>query len=71
MVKEKVTKEDLLSFGVGDQKTFTLPNYNKARSAASFAHQQKRTDMGRTFKALIGDPMEGTEQRSVTITRLA
>ena len=71
MVVEKVTKDMLLSFGVGDMKMFTLPNYGKARSAASFAHQQKRTDMGRVFKAVIGDPMEGTEQRSVTITRVA
>ena len=38
MVKDKVTKDDLMKFAVGDQKVFTMPNYNKARSAQSYAN---------------------------------
>ena len=29
MVKEKVTKDDLLKFNVGDNKVFTLPSWGK------------------------------------------
>ena len=64
MVIDKVTKEILMKFAVGDMKTFTMPNYNKARSAQSYANQWQ-------FKAIIGDPIEGTMARSLTITRLA
>lgn len=75
MVKDKVTKGDLLKFNVGDQKVFTLPNYNKARSAQSYANQMKKatmgTDMPMEFKAVVGDPIPGSGQCSVTITRMA
>ena len=74
MVKERVTKEDLLRFAVGDQRVFTLPSYNKARSAASYANQMKKmtagTDRPMAFKAVIGDPIPGSGQCSVTITRI-
>ena len=73
MVIEKVTKEILMKFAVGDQKVFTMPNYNKARSAQSYANQLKndKDTYGWQFKAIIGDPIEGTMARSLTITRLA
>ena len=75
MIKEKVTKDDLMKFNVGDQKVFTLPNYCKARSAQSYANQMKKatagTDNPMEFKAVIGDPIPGSGQCSVTITRLA
>ena len=49
MVKDKVTKEDLMKFNVGDQKVFTLPSFGKARSAQSYANQQKKaTIIGET-----------------------
>ena len=73
MVKDKVTKDDLMKFAVGDQKVFTMPNYNKARSAQSYANQLKndKDTYGWQFKVIIGDPIEGTMARSLTITRLA
>ena len=73
MVKDKVTKDDLQKFNVGDQKVFTLPSYGKARSAQSYANQLKndKDTYGWQFKAIIGDPIEGTMARSLTITRLA
>ena len=73
MVKDKVTKDDLMKFAVGDQKVFTMPSYNKARSAQSYANQLKndKDTYGWQFKAVIGDPIEGTMARSLTITRLA
>ena len=75
MVTEKVTKEVLKAFVVGDSKTFTLPNYNKARAAQSYANQLKKatsgTDNPMAFKAVIGDPIPGSGQCSVTITRIA
>lgn len=73
MVKEKVTKEDLMRFAVGDQKTFTLPNWDKAKSASVYAYQAKnrRETYGWKFKAQISDPIEGTMSRTVTITRLS
>ena len=73
MVKDKVTKEDLMKFNVGDQKVFTLPSWGKARSAQSYANQLKndKDTYGWQFKAIIGDPIEGTMARSLTITRLA
>jgi hypothetical protein len=73
MVTEKVTKDDLKAFVVGDSKTFTLPNYNKARAAQSYANQLKNDveTYGWQFKAVIGDAIEGTMQRTVTITRLS
>ena len=73
MVKDKVTKADLQRFTVGQQEVFTLPNWDKAKSAASYAYQMKNKPetYGWTFKAIIGDPIDGTMQRSVTITRLS
>ena len=73
MVKEKVTKDDLMKFAVGDMKTFTLPNYEKAKSASVYAYTAKnrKETYGWMFKVLIGDAMEGTMQRTVTITRTA
>jgi hypothetical protein len=75
MVKDKVTKEDLLKFNVGDQKVFTLPSYGKARSAQSYANQMKKATIGTSrpveFKAVIGDPVPETGQCSVTITRIS
>ena len=73
MVKDKVTKEDLMKFNVGDQKVFTLPSWGLARSAQSYANQLKndKDTYGWQFKAIIGDPIEGTMARSLTITRLA
>ena len=73
MVIDKVTKEILMKFAGGDQKVFTMPNYNKARSAQSYANQLKndKDTYGWQFKAVIGDPIEGTMARSLTITRLA
>jgi hypothetical protein len=75
MVKDKVTKEDLMKFNVGDKKVFTLPSFGKARSAQSYANQQKKATIGTNnpmeFKAIIGDPIPETGQCSVTITRIA
>ena len=75
MVKDKVTKEDLMKFNVGDQKVFTLPSFGKARSAQSYANQQKKATIGTAspmeFKAIIGDPIPETGQCSVTITRIS
>ena len=73
MVIDKVTKEILMKFSVGDMKMFNMPNYNKARSAQSYANQLKndKDTYGWQFKAVIGDPIEGTMARSLTITRLA
>lgn len=73
MVIEKMTKDILKKFSPGEQKVFTLPSYEKAQSAATQAYKAKNftETYGWKFSALIGDPMEGTKQRSVTITRLA
>jgi len=73
MVKDKVTIEDLERFTVGEQKVFTMPNWEKARSAASLASQMKNREKtyGWKFKAPISGPIDGTMQRTVTITRIA
>ena len=75
MVVDKVTKEMLFKLNVGDQKVFTLPSYNLARSAQSYANQQKKATLGtkdqREFKAVIGDPNPENGQTGVTITRLS
>ena len=74
MVKEKVTKDDLLKFNVGDIKVFTLPSWGKARSAQSYANQVTKatrgTAMPMEFEAVVGDPIPGNGQCSVTITRI-
>ena len=61
-----------MKFAVGDQKMFTLPTYEKAKSASVYAYTAKHRQetYGWVFRVLIGDPMEGTMQRTVTITRL-
>ena len=73
MVIDKVTKEILMKFAVGDQKVFTMPNYNKARSAQSYANSMKKATIGtkdqREFSAVIGDPDPETGRCGVTITR--
>lgn len=75
MVKDKVTKDDLLKFNVGDMKTFTLPSWNLARSAQSYANQMKKATLGtpnqREFKAVVGDPDPENGRCCVTITRLS
>jgi hypothetical protein len=75
MVVDKVTKEMLFKLNVGDQKVFTLPSFGKARSAQSYAHQQKKATLGtkdqRAFKATLGDPNPENGQTGVTITRLS
>ena len=73
MVKDKVTKEDLMRFSVGDQKVFTMPNWNKAKSAASYAYQAKNwpETYGWKFSAFVSPEIEGTMLRTVTITRVA
>ena len=75
MVKDQVTKDDLMKFNVGDQKVFTLPSWNLARSAQSYANQMKKATLGtkdqREFSAVIGDPDPNTGRCGVTITRIA
>ena len=73
MVIEKMTQDILKKFAPGEQKVFTLPNFEKAQSAATQAYRAKNftETYGWKFSAIIGDPMEGTMQRSVTITRLS
>ena len=73
MVKDKVTREDLQNFAVGEQKVFTLPTFEKAKSATVQAYQAKnyRVTYGGKFKAIIADPIDGSLQRRVTITRIA
>ena len=75
MVVDKVTKPMLFKLNVGDIKTFTLPSWNLARSAQSYAHQMKKATLGtkdqREFKAIIGNPNPENGQCGVTITRVA
>ena len=68
-----MTKDILKKFAPGEQKVFTLPNFEKAQSAATQAYKAKNftETYGWKFSARIGDPMDGTMQRSVTITRIA
>ena len=74
MIKEIVTKDDLLKFRVGDQKVFTLPTWSRARSAQSYANQMKKHTMGTNtpmgFRTSLGDPIPGSGQCCVTITRI-
>ena len=73
MVTEKVTIEMLEQFAVGDTMSYTLPNWDKARSAASLASQMKNREKtyGWQFKAPISPATEGTMKRTVTLTRTA
>ena len=74
MVKDKVTKDDLMKLDVNDQKVFTLPSWGKARSAQSYANSMKKATIGtpnqREFKAVVGDPDPVSGRCSVTITRI-
>ena len=74
MIKDKVTKEDLMKLEVNGQKVFSLPSYSKARSAQSYANQLKKATMGlreqREFRTVIADPDPQTGRCSVTITRI-
>ena len=74
MITEKVTKEMLMKLKVGEQKVFTLPNWNQARSGQSYANQMKRMTAGtgdqREFSAQFGDTMENG-QTQLIVTRLA
>ena len=56
MVVDKVTKEMLFKLNVGDQKVFTLPSFGKARSALSYAHQQKKATLGTKDQRVQGYP---------------
>ena len=73
MVIDKMTKEILEKFLPGEQKVFTLPSFEKAQSAAVQAYKAKNYEetYGWKFSARIGDQIEGTKQRSVTITRIS
>jgi len=73
MEKDKVTIEDLEQFAVGDSMDYTLPNWDKARSAASLASQMKNREKtyGWQFSAPISPAVAGTKKRTITITRLA
>ena len=75
MVVDKVTKDMLFKMNVGDMKSFTLPSWNLARSAQSYANQLKKATIGtkeqREFKAVVGDPNPENGQCGVTITRVA
>ena len=73
MVIDKVTIEMLERFAVGEQHVYVLPNWDKARSAASLAGQMKnRTKTyGWQFSAPISTAIDGTMARTVTITRTA
>ena len=68
-----MTKEILEKFLPGEQKVFTLPSFEKAQSAAVQAYKAKNYEetYGWKFSARIGDQIEGTKQRSVTITRIS
>ncbi len=71
MVKETVTKNDLLNIRVGKAETFTLPTWNHCRSAQSLAGQMKNSEPFPRYVTKIADPVEGTMRRSITITRMA
>ena len=71
MIKENVTKNDLLNIKVNKAETFTLPTWNHCRSAQSLAGQMKNSEPFPRFVTRIGDPIEGTQQRSITVTRIA
>ena len=64
----------LYKLNAGDMKVFTLPSWNLARSAQSYANQLKKATLGtkdqREFRAVIGDPNPDNGQCSVTITRV-
>ena len=73
-LKDKITKEDLTTMRAGEQKVFTMPSWEKARSGQSYANQMKRatmaTDEPMTFKGDIGTPNPENGQTILIITRL-
>ncbi len=71
MVKEKVTKADLLNIRIGKSETFSMPSYSHCRSAQSLAGQMKNFDPYPRYTTKISDVIEGSVQRSITITRLS
>ena len=73
MVTEKVTIDMLEQYAVGDQHTYVMANWDKARSAASLANQLKNRQKtyGWQFRTNISPAIEGTMHRTVTITRTA
>ena len=74
MIVEKVTKKMLAEMKPKENTIFTVPSWNKARSAQSLANQQKRETAGtsepREYSAVIGDLIKETGQYTVSITRL-
>ena len=62
-----MTKDILMKFLPGEQKVFTLPNFEKAQSAAVQAYRAKNftETYGWKFSARIGDPMEGKRQEPI------
>ncbi len=67
---DKITIKELDKFSVGDCKVYVMPNWKKARSAQSLCGQQMNY-CGKKFKAFISPAVEGTESRTVTITRIS
>ena len=72
--KDKISKEDLTSMRAGEQKVFTMPSWDKARSGQSYANQMKKATMGTdepmAYKAEIGTPNPENGQTILIITRL-
>lgn len=68
MTIQKLTKEELEKFKVGDTKVYVVPSWNKARSAQSNANQMKKIT-GKKFSVFISDRIEGTECFTITVTR--
>lgn len=71
MYKDKISKADLLNIRIGRSETFTMPSKAHCRSAQSYAGQLKDYEPFPKFVTRISDAIEGTLQRSITITRLA
>lgn len=73
-LKDKITKDDLTAMKAGEQQVFLMPSWNQARSAQSYANQQKKATMGTdepmVFKAETGTPNPQNGQTILIITRL-
>ena len=70
MIRDKVTKEELLNIRVGKSEVFTMPSFAHCRSVQSYAGQLKNSEPFPRFSTRIGDAVEGLMQRSITVTRL-
>ena len=57
MVKDKVTKEDLMKFNVGDQKVFTLPDERAVESARVAAQDVKKYDLYEFARIKVAEPL--------------